>query len=205
MTEATRFVVLGSGGAFTFHVIKTLLDQSFIPLAYIQSGRQPVPRQSSFNDIELEIPQRSSELHQLLNLHSSIAIHYESEVDLKAFIYQFDVEYLLVACWPRLVSDSIIESVSKAALNLHPSLLPKFRGYDPIGDQLAKGNEDFGITLHLLNDRYDEGDIVLQRGLSGPPDFNAAHINQISAIEGAKLFIQAVKTQRYPGWSLTAQ
>ena len=204
MTEQARFIVLGSGGIFTFNVIKTLLDESFIPVAYIQSGRESIPEHSSFEHIELQVPRRANELQNLLNAHS-IAMHYEAGIDLQAVIHDFNVEYMLVACWPRLIAESIIESVSRAALNLHPSLLPRYRGYDPVGEQLAQGDKNFGITLHLLNERYDEGDIVLQKNLLLSPDSSAADINQKAATEGAKLFMRAVKTQQHPGWSITAQ
>lgn len=204
MTRQHRFVVLGTGGIFTFHVLKTLLDESFLPLAYIQSGAQILNDPARFADIELQFPRTGNELTDLL-ASSSIPFYYQSTTAMENLIQKMEADYLLVACWPELISPEIISSVSIAALNLHPSLLPKYRGFDPVGDQLKNGDLDFGISLHLLTEHFDEGDIVLQKGLSLGANPSASDINKVAAIQGANLFVQAIRSYHHPGWALISQ
>ncbi len=204
MTSKTRFIFLGTGGNFTFHVLQKLAEEGYRPVAYIQSGHMPVISQTTFSGIELDIVKPESHFFKLLD-HHKIPIIYQSQQDLSRFIIDSKIEYLLVACWPSLISDNIIKSVSKAALNLHPSLLPKFRGIDPIGNQLKSKDYNFGISLHLISDTYDAGDIVLQQSLKCDNYQNKINIETVTAIKGAELFIEAINTFKNPGWNLIHQ
>lgn len=204
MTKQPRFVVLGTGGEFTFHVLKTLIDKSFMPLAYINSGDKPASKSARFADINIEVFSPGNGLDDLLKLNSTPG-YFQSSINMENIIAQFKTDFLLVACWPQLLSEKITGLASCSAVNLHPSLLPEYRGYDPISEQLAKGNTNFGVTLHLLSNHFDQGDIVLQQGFPIQQNPSVHSINEKAAIIGAQLFIQAVETYHHPGWSLTKQ
>lgn len=78
-------------------------------------------------------------------------------------------------------------NASFATLNLHPSLLPEYRGVDPLFQQLLDGKREFGVTLHQVNTAVDEGPILEQQTFSGP--FNTHLEAQINASEvAAELF-----------------
>ena len=128
-----------------------------------------------------------------------------SEIELSHQIKSLKAEFLLVACWQKLLSNEVLNSVSKAALNLHPSLLPKYRGVDPIGEQLLAKDYNFGISLHLLNEHFDKGDIVLQKPLNIKTPYLRHGINNLSAETGAYLFIEALKLNSTTEWVLTKQ
>jgi len=200
MTKPCRFIVLGTGGVFTYHVLRSLIGHQFLPLAYLQYGASP--QYSSIAEIEIEQPETG--LVQMLKDHA-IPVYYTSERRCVPLIQERLADYLLVACWPALLPAEVISSVSIAALNLHPSLLPAYRGIDPVGDQLLTSDSCFGITLHLLNARLDEGDIVLQQALGLPGQRDKTKIEAIAAAVGAGLFIRAVQSQLHPGWDLTSQ
>ncbi|MBT3206235.1 MAG: hypothetical protein HOM14_02230 [Gammaproteobacteria bacterium] len=204
MTEPYRFVVLGTGGDFTFKVLQTLIKQNMRPVAYIQSGNKPQQDQSSFADIKLEVNKPQNDLLQLLS-SNNIPVFYGSEIELSHQIKSLKAEFLLVACWQKLLSNEVLNSVSKAALNLHPSLLPKYRGVDPIGEQLLAKDYNFGISLHLLNEHFDKGDIVLQKPLNIKTPYLRHGINNLSAETGAYLFIEALKLNSTTEWVLTKQ
>lgn len=204
MTEPVRWLLLGTGGQFTCHVLKSLIDQTCLPLAYVQSGQRPSQESTEFANIKLEIIQSENTFINLLNTHN-IPIYYQHATDIPALIKQLKIDFLLVACWPELLSRPIINSTTKASLNLHPSLLPNFRGADPIQDQLKAGNNNFGISLHLINEHFDAGDIVLQNQLVFNHQTDKPKIEKRAAEEGALLFIQALETYQNPGWDLKKQ
>ncbi len=204
MTDPHRFAVLGTGGGFTFKVLQTLIKQDVKPVAYIQSGNKPQQDQSSFAEIELEINRPKSDLLQLLSSHN-IPVFYDSAIELSEQIKTLKAKFLLVACWPKLLTKAVLNSVSTAALNLHPSLLPRYRGVDPIGDQLSAKDYDFGITLHLLDEGFDTGDIVLQSSINIKPPYFQNEINSLCAETGARLFIEGLNLYTTTGWSLTEQ
>ncbi len=204
MTKPDRFVVLGTGGLFTYQVLQTLIKESVQPVAYIQSGGSPLQVQSSFANIELEINKSRDAVVQLISAEN-IPVFFESEIELHQQIRKLKADFLLVACWPKLLPVEVLNAVSKKALNLHPSLLPKYRGVDPIGDQLLVKDYNFGITLHLLDNQLDTGDIVLQKAMKLDSQYNRNDITRQTAQSGAQLFIKAIRTYSASGWVLTKQ
>ncbi|MBL6998534.1 MAG: hypothetical protein ISR73_01645 [Gammaproteobacteria bacterium] len=204
MTEASRFVLLGTGGNFTLQVLQRLIGQSFIPLCYIQSGTSPVSDTPPLSIAQIEIQQPESVLKQLLD-NNNIPLYSPSSHTLAALILQQQADYLLVACWPWLLSNDVIQAVSIAALNLHPSLLPAYRGPDPITQQMLLEDHRFGVSLHLLNEYFDQGDIVLQQPLTASGPAPKQLVETMAAEIGAELFMQAVSTQLTPGWQLCKQ
>ena len=200
---AVHYVLLGSGGDFTFGVLDALIKAWKPPQAFIRPPGQTNVVDQGIADITLEVPRPDSTLAGLLQAHH-IPHHIADNNTLAEQIAALKVDFLLVACWPRLLPLRVIQSVSKGALNLHPSLLPRYRGRDPIRDQLAARDYHFGISLHLLNDAYDTGDLVSQQSLS-VPDGSYQQIEKACARIGAQLFIEAVKTYDHPGWSLRPQ
>ena len=94
--------------------------------------------------------------------------------------------------------------MTAAALNLHPSLLPAYRGPRPLAAQLAAGERRFGVTLHRLGPRFDRGDIILQQRL---PALAATADEKVIEAEcarrGARLFARAARD--YPDWQTRPQ
>lgn len=83
-----------------------------------------------------------------------------TDVVLQISSYQPDI--ILVSCYARLISQSITSVAKMGAFNLHPSLLPCFRGSTPLFWQFRKGTSNFGITLHCVISEFDTGKILSQ-------------------------------------------
>jgi len=75
--------------------------------------------------------------------------------------YQPDV--IITSCYPHKIPDSILSLAKMGAYNLHPSLLPLFRGPSPLFWQFREGVDEFGVTLHRMSPEFDQGDIVAQK------------------------------------------
>ena len=200
MTERSDFVLLGTGGLFTRQVIATLLQHREIPRVYLQYGPPP---NSPDTAVGIKLQQPGMDL-QLRLEEQGVVVRYAKGGDTQGMSVNTDAFYLLVACWPKLLPAEFIQSFP-VALNLHPSLLPKFRGFNPIAAQLAAGDPEFGVTLHLLNERFDSGDIVLRSPLGGDSLATYADIERSAATRGAELFIEAMATYHTPGWRLVPQ
>jgi len=76
---------------------------------------------------------------------------------------KFAADFLVVIDYGQLIPHSLIALPHQAAINLHPSLLPKHRGPAPIVWSLLQGDSVTGVTTQLLADKIDCGDILLQR------------------------------------------
>ena len=204
MMRPHKFMVLGTGGLFTFHVISTLIKKGFLPMGYMQSGQRNVQPTGHFDQYQMEVNHYIKPLDKLL-LDQSVPIKYDAETDLVEYVTGLLPDFILVACWPKRLSNNLLSLAKKAAVNLHPSLLPKFRGIDPIKHQLTTPDRLFGISLHLMNERFDEGDIVLQQPLTIQKDTQYEEIEAMAAEAGADLFIHAMNIFDDPGWSPVKQ
>ncbi len=72
-------------------------------------------------------------------------------------------DLLLSVYFRSMLSRPVLESARYAALNLHGSLLPRYRGRCPVNWVLVKGESETGVTLHHMDEKPDHGDIVAQR------------------------------------------
>ena len=79
-------------------------------------------------------------------------------------IRDFDPDLLLFYGWSWIVPDSLIDSYK--CLMLHPSPLPRYRGGSPIQNQIILGETESQVTIFIMNNEIDAGDIVAQSDLS---------------------------------------
>lgn len=78
------------------------------------------------------------------------------------------IDYIILAGFLLKIPDNILKSYPNKILNIHPALLPKFGGKGMYGDVVHKAvkeacEKESGITIHLVNERYDEGTTIFQK------------------------------------------
>ena len=71
---------------------------------------------------------------------------------------------LLSAGFPYLISKKILNSHSTHFLNIHPHVLPKWKGINAIKESLLENEDTFGATLHHINEKIDDGKIIYKEG-----------------------------------------
>ena len=71
-------------------------------------------------------------------------------------------EYVVMAGYMRMVTPVMLKAFPNRVLNLHPALLPSFKGAHAIADAFAAGVKVTGVTVHFANEDYDKGPIVAQ-------------------------------------------
>ncbi|PYM90695.1 MAG: formyltransferase [Candidatus Rokuibacteriota bacterium] len=100
---------------------------------------------------------------------------------------------LLLSVWyRRLLGPALLALPRVAALNLHGSLLPRYRGRAPLNWVLVNGEERTGVTLHHMNEAADAGDIVAQRPIDIAPDDTALTLYQRMVKEGVDLLLETL-------------
>ncbi|KAA3625738.1 MAG: hypothetical protein DWQ08_09010, partial [Proteobacteria bacterium] len=98
-------------------------------------------------------------------------------------------QYILVACYPARIPRAIRALARKACLNLHPSLLPRYRGAAPVFWQLRAGEAETGVTLHRVTSRLDAGEIASRRRVVLPDGATSVEIDRLLGRAGAALFV----------------
>lgn len=74
-------------------------------------------------------------------------------------------EYVIMAGYMRMVTSEVLDAFPDKVVNLHPALLPSFKGAHAIKDAFEFGVKVTGITVHFANEDYDKGPIIAQRAV----------------------------------------
>jgi phosphoribosylglycinamide formyltransferase 1 len=98
-------------------------------------------------------------------------------------------QLIALAGYMQLLSEPFVARFRGQIVNVHPALLPDFPGLDAIGQALAAGVEETGVTVHFVDEGVDTGPTIVQRRVPVPPGRDRAQL------EAA---IHAVEHQLYP-------
>lgn len=112
---------------------------------------------------------KRAERHGLQTLTLSREIYAEpllADEIIATELKQHGVEYVVMAGYMRMVHAPILASYPNRVVNLHPALLPSFKGAHAIQDAFDKGVKVTGVTVHFANEDYDCGPIIAQRALT---------------------------------------
>jgi len=201
--SGVSFALFSSGANFSCEVLQALIQKDYRPQLLVLPEYPPADSGVEADSrLITATPQR-----RLLTLARGLEIAYApapQQADFAHLLERRAIDFMLVACWPYLIETRVRARARKAALNLHPSLLPEYRGPNPLEAQLAAGDSRFGVTLHQLDQRFDHGDIIAQAELASTvlPQQRAI-LEQHCARRGVELFIEAVNG--YPDWNPAAQ
>ena len=94
----------------------------------------------------------------------------EHDAEIAAELKKRGVEFVCLAGYMRLLSPQFIQAFPDRIVNIHPSLLPAFKGLDAQAQALAAGATVSGCTVHFVDEHLDNGDIILQREVPVLPD-----------------------------------
>ena len=72
------------------------------------------------------------------------------------------VDLIVLAGWMKIISPQFIEAFPRKIINVHPSLLPKYKGLNAVQQALDSGDEVTGCTVHYVTEELDSGEIILQ-------------------------------------------
>lgn len=101
-------------------------------------------------------------------------------------------ELCVIAAYGRILKQPILDVPVGGWLNVHPSLLPKYRGPSPIQSAVLNGDPVTGVTIMRLTLDMDAGDILLQEETLVDPDETAEALTQRLATVGARMLLQAI-------------
>ena len=105
--------------------------------------------------------------------------------------YQPDV--ICVACFSLLMPPVIRDLPRLGCLNVHPSLLPANRGPVPLFWTFREGHQTTGVTIHLVSEKMDSGDILAQEEIAVPDGIRYQQLEQLCAKRGGTLLARTIR------------
>ena len=92
------------------------------------------------------------------------------EINMIRLIQAWNVDLIVLAGWMRIVTKDFIDAFRGRIINVHPSLLPKYKGLHAIERALESGDPITGVTVHYVNEELDGGEIISQQEVPILPD-----------------------------------
>lgn len=103
-----------------------------------------------------------------------------------------EADWLVVVAYGRILPPSVLELPRGGAVNVHFSLLPRYRGAAPVQWALARGEATTGVTTMRMNERMDEGDVLLRREVAIEPGEHAPALAERLSHVGAALLLETL-------------
>jgi methionyl-tRNA formyltransferase len=101
-------------------------------------------------------------------------------------------EIMIVVGYGQMIPQSVIDIAPRGIVNVHASLLPKYRGAAPIQWAIVNGETRTGVTTMQINAGLDTGDILLDRETEIGPEETALELGERLAVMGAELLIETL-------------
>ena len=105
----------------------------------------------------------------------------------------FQPDLICVVCFPYIFPETLLQLPRLGCLNLHPSLLPAYRGPTPLFWISRQAERQSGVTLHFLDEGLDSGDIVAQAAFDLPEGITELDLTARCAEQGARLLGDAIR------------
>ncbi len=117
----------------------------------------------------------------------------------------FDADLFIVIAYGKILPSVVLQIPKMFCVNVHGSLLPKYRGAAPINWAIINGETETGFSLIKMNPKMDAGEIVVQEKMSIGNEETAQALRQRMASQSAQCLCQTVKHIAVGQFSLTAQ
>ncbi len=123
----------------------------------------------------------------LLN-HREFASREALDEAIVSTLKDYGVEWVIMAGWMRIVTPVLLNAFAERVINIHPSLLPSFRGVRAVEQALAAGVKVTGCTVHLASAEVDAGPIIAQAVVPILPDDTADTLHARIQVQEHKIF-----------------
>ena len=196
-----RIVVFGTAGVFSLTVLRRLLAAGVEPVGLVVPGRAPGPR----GELPVEVAGASETVVTLARARGLTVFEWDIRSAKAEALARLAPDLILIACFPHRLPPAVTALARVACLNLHPSLLPRYRGPAPLFWQLRAGERDTGVTLHHVDERLDAGDVVSQRRADLADGLSGSEVDSLLAGVGADLVLAALDARPTGAWPRRAQ
>ncbi len=153
-------IVFYGTGPLAESLLVTLIEGGVIPKLLVTKPDSKVGRSQTLQSPQIK--------HLADVYHIPVVQPISLKAQLPPLLLDGDFDIGLVASYGMIIPDNVLEIPALGTLNVHPSLLPRFRGPTPIETALLNNEQDLSVSIMFLDDKVDHGPILAQASF---PDF----------------------------------
>lgn len=185
-SHAMRLIFMGTP-QFALPTLEELIkSKEFKPLSVVTMPDKPVGRKHKLT---------SSPVKLLAQKHHIPALQPQKIKDNKEFtrqIKKLDPELIVVIAYGKIIPKEILEIPKLGIINVHASLLPKYRGPSPIQAAILEGDSKTGVVIMKIDEQMDTGDILSWKEINITARETAQTLHNKLAAAGAKLLMETL-------------
>ncbi|MBR3804182.1 MAG: methionyl-tRNA formyltransferase [Clostridia bacterium] len=178
-----KLIFLGTPD-FAVPVLRAINNSKHEILAVVTQPDRPVGRKAIITPCAV----KSEALNLGLKVLSYEKIRLEGVEDLRAL----NPDIMVTCAFGQILSQEILDIAKRGVINVHASLLPKYRGSAPIQYSVINGDSETGVTIMQTGLEVDSGDILLQSSLKIGEDETAGELFDRLSILGADMIVDAL-------------
>ena len=125
--------------------------------------------------------------------HTQFSARAEFDGELAKQIHQFSPKLIILAGFMRILSNNFIEQFAGKIINIHPALLPKFKGLNTHQRAIDAGEKFAGVSVHFVSNQLDSGKVIMQKSVIIDANDNAQSLAKKVLQQEHILYPQAIK------------
>lgn len=178
-------IVFFGSGRFAVQSLEALVSAGHNITMVITQPDKPKGRRLNYLPTEVKVKAQELKLkcYQPKNPNTEESLDY---------LRQFPVDVFIVIAYGHILKNPLLRLPKLYPLNVHASLLPKYRGAAPINWAIINGEKETGISIIKMNERIDAGDILLQEKIPIEDDDTAITLGQKLEMQAADTLIGAI-------------
>jgi methionyl-tRNA formyltransferase len=114
----------------------------------------------------------------------------------RAIFEELRPDFIVVVAYGQILPGWLLRSARIAPINIHGSLLPRYRGAAPIAWAIIRGEKVTGVTTMMMEEELDSGPILMQREIPIPIDKTAGELTEELSVVGAELLIKTLEAMQ---------
>jgi len=114
----------------------------------------------------------------------------DDEFTLKLSTFNFQLDISVVVAYGKIIPENIINLPKLGSINIHYSLLPKYRGASPVESAILNGDKETGITIQKMEYKMDTGPIIIQKKIKIEPNETTPLLHKVLIKNGAELLVK---------------
>ncbi len=172
---------------FAVYVLEELVKRGIEPALVVTAPDKPAGRGLALKKSEVK---EWAEEHDIDVRTPTSLRERDPETDI---LFNSEWDLFIVAAYGYLIPSDILRLPRHGSLNVHPSLLPRFRGPSPIESAILADEKETGVTIMLLDEKLDHGPIIAQASIAPEPwPIRASILEEILARAGGELLAETI-------------
>jgi len=194
-----NIIFIGSAGVLSEIPLRLLLQHGIVvqAIALLESTKTQLENKPvSVADIKVgndESLSSSASLLEIAEQYQIPVIELSEKLERSAETIQaLSPDLILMSCFPRRLPEAIFSLPTKGCFNLHPSLLPAYRGPSPVHWQCEHKVTESGVSIHQVENGFDEGAIAVQKSIKTRQCVNKLELAYKLSLMGGEAFLELI-------------